>query len=111
LPFKGWQRSRRARLEMRDCPYDRQMDVECLSGCFMFFRSSVLAALQGFDERFFLYFEDFDLSRRARRMARNTYFPGAEVVHAYGGEHRRSLRVRMNFLASAIRYFNKWGWI
>ena len=110
-PSKSWNRRRRKYLEMRDRSYDEEMDVECLSGCFMFFRSDVLASLRGFDERFFLYFEDFDLSRRARAVARNLYYPGAQVTHAHAREHRRSARVRLYFIASAIRYFNKWGWI
>ena len=38
---------------MRDHDYDSEFEVECLSGCFMFFRCSVLAQLGGFDERFF----------------------------------------------------------
>jgi len=71
----------------------------------------VLAQLGGFDERFFLYFEDFDLSRRAGAIARNLYYPSVSVVHGYSREHRRSLKIRLHFVASAIRYFSKWGWI
>jgi GT2 family glycosyltransferase len=110
-PWKGWHERRRARLEMRDRSYEESMEVECLSGCFMFFRSRVLAALGGFDPGFFLYFEDFDLSQRARRIARNDYYPGAKVVHGHARQHRHSLRVRGYFLRSALRYFNKWGWL
>lgn len=110
LPVKSWHSMRRRRLEMRDHSYDEEFEVECLSGCFMFFRSSVLAALKGFDERFFLYFEDFDLSRRARTVACNLYYPAAMITHVHAREHRKSLRVRFYFLSSAIRYFNKWGW-
>jgi GT2 family glycosyltransferase len=101
---------RRFRLEMRDCSYDREMEVECLSGCFMFFRASLLARLGGFDERFFLYFEDFDLSRRASRVARNLYYPSLSIVHEHQRGHRRSAWLFLVFVWSAIRYFNKWGW-
>jgi GT2 family glycosyltransferase len=110
-PLKGWYERRRARLEMRDCSYEETMEVECLSGCFMFFRSRVLEALGGFDPGFFLYFEDFDLSQRARRMARNAYYPQAAVVHGHARQHRHSWRIRGYFLRSAVRYFNKWGWL
>lgn len=106
-----WHQRRRARLEMRDSSYDEEMEVECLSGCFMLFRSSVLRALGGFDERFFLYFEDFDLSRRARKIARNLYCPAVHVTHVHAREHGQSLRARLHFMISAIRYFNKWGWL
>jgi hypothetical protein len=110
LPPRSWSQRRRFRMEMRDHSYEEEMEADCLSGCFMFFRSSVLAALHGFDERFFLYFEDFDLSRRSRRIATNLYYPRAQVVHVHAREHRRSWRVRMHFVLSAVRYFSKWGW-
>jgi len=106
----GWGARRRFRFEMRDCSYDGEMEVECLSGCFMFFRSAVLSRLSGFDERFFLYFEDFDLARRARRLARNLYYPFSHVTHGYARAHAHSWRLTATFVRSAVRYFNKWGW-
>ncbi|MGH8218265.1 MAG: glycosyltransferase [Steroidobacteraceae bacterium] len=111
LPFDRWAARRRARLEMRERCYESEMEVECLSGCFMFFRSSVLAEAGGFDERFFLYFEDFDLSRRARSLARNLYFPAVTIAHGHERAHTKSIKARMHFVMSAARYFNKWGWI
>jgi GT2 family glycosyltransferase len=105
-----WGARRRADYEMRHRDYASEMRVQCLSGCFMFFRSDVLRRLQGFDDRFFLYFEDFDLSRRASALAQNVYYPGVHVVHAHARAHRHSLRLRYIFMRSALRYFNKWGW-
>ena len=99
---------RAQRLEMRDCDYQREMEVQCLSGCFMFFRASVLKTLKGFDERFFLYFEDLDLSKRAQELARNVYVPQISVTHERQSAHRRSWRLRLAFAMSAIRYFQKW---
>ncbi len=107
---RSWGRRRKATLEMRNCDYDQQMEVPCLSGCFMFFRSSVLRTLGGFDERFFLYFEDFDLSLRSTRMGRNVYFPRAYVVHERQSAHKKSWRLKMVFAMSAFLYFSKWGW-
>ena len=107
---QAWRGRRRAHYEMRDCSYDDQLEVECLSGCFMFARSSVLQAIGGFDERFFMYMEDFDLSRRARRVARNLYHPNATVIHEHARGHRHSLRLLWAFGVSLVRYFSKWGW-
>ena len=105
-----WGRRRRAMLEMRSNDYHAQMEVPCLSGCFMFFRGEVLRCLGGFDERFFMYFEDFDLSLRAKGLARNVYFPQAHVVHERQSAHKTSWRLRMVFAKSALQYFSKWGW-
>lgn len=110
LVLPVWGRRRRRLLEMRDQDYERTMEVPCLSGCFMFFRSSLLEALGGFDERFFLYFEDFDLSLRASARARNVYLPATNVVHERQSAHRRSWRMRFLFARSACQYFAKWGW-
>lgn len=108
---KHWGARRRFLLEMRDRSYDAEMEVECLSGCFMFFRASVLAKLGGFDERFFLYFEDFDLSQRARYTAVNLYWPGTSVLHEHRRAHGHSVRLRAVFLWSAAQFFCKWGWM
>lgn len=106
----AWRAKRRAHFEMRDCSYDEEMHPECLSGCFMFMRASVLERLGGFDDRFFMYFEDFDLSRRVRRIADTLYYPRVQVIHEHRRGHQRSLRLLRIFGMSAFRYFNKWGW-
>jgi GT2 family glycosyltransferase len=108
---KKLREARRAYFEMRDQSYDREMDVECLSGCFMFFRSTVLQSLDGFDEQFFMYMEDFDLSRRARRIARNVYYPHVRVVHEHRRAHRHSIRLLRSFGVSLFKFFNRWGWL
>jgi hypothetical protein len=106
----SWGRRRRDALEMRTSNYHAQMEVQCLSGCFMLFRSRVLQSLGGFDERFFMYFEDFDLSVRARIYGKNMYFPATHVVHERQSAHRRSWRLKLTFARSALLYFSKWGW-
>jgi GT2 family glycosyltransferase len=107
----SWGQRRKNSLEMRAHDYDQTMEVPCLSGCFMFFRSDVLRRLGGFDDRFFLYFEDLDLSVRARKLGKNVYFPYTWVVHERQSAHRNSWRLKARFAASACRYFAKWGWM
>lgn len=106
----SWFQRRRRLFEMRDHSYDDEMNPPFLSGCFMFFRSRVLAALDGFDERFFLYLEDLDLSRRSQRIAPNLYYPHVQIMHEYQGGAHKSLRLLFAFCVSVIRYYRKWGW-
>jgi GT2 family glycosyltransferase len=108
---ESWFQDRRYRYEMRDQSYEQELQPPFVSGCFMFFRSSVLKRLDGFDERFFLYLEDLDLSRRSRRIATNLYFPGNHVVHIHARGAHSSLRLLLHFGASTFRYYNKWGWL
>jgi len=105
-------RARLDRYEMRDLINDRDIvwDPPIVSGCFMLFRAEVLKALGGFDPRYFLYFEDFDLSLRTARLARVAYVPAVRIVHHGGGAARKGFaHVRM-FVASAAKFFSRHGW-
>lgn len=98
------------RYEMRDLSYEEEMTPPTLSGCFMFFRATVLSELGGFDPRFFMYLEDTDLSRRAGQLAVNLYYPRVTVIHGYAKGSYKSIKLLGYHVMSAIRYFNKWGW-
>lgn len=103
---------RLARYEMRDQinGNDIVWDPPIISGCFMLFRTRVLKELEGFDARYFLYFEDYDLSLRAHDVTRVVYAPSVRVLHHGGGAARKgSAHVRM-FVASAWQFFNRFGW-
>lgn len=85
-------------------------DPPIVSGCFMLFRGSVLKRLGGFDPRFFLYFEDFDLSLRASEVTRVAAVAGVRIAH-YGGDSGRKGRLHiMMFSRSAGQFFMKYGW-
>ncbi len=99
------------RYEMNDKGYDSVYDVESLSGAFMFCRTDVLRQLGGFDPRYFMYFEDFDLSREVQRLGyRTVYYPYATVTHLWERAAHKKLRMTLVFVTSMVRYFNKWGW-
>ena len=103
---------RLARYEMRDLINERDIvwDPPIVSGCFMLFRTSVLKKLAGFDPRYFLYFEDYDLSLRTHDVSRVAYLPAVRVQHHGGGAARKgSSHIRM-FAASAVKFFNRFGW-
>jgi hypothetical protein len=96
--------------EMRDVGYEAVCDVPFMTGAFMCCRTDVLKAIGGFDERFFLYFEDADLSRRVQQFGfRTAYFPEACVTHAWERMAHRNWRMAWVFSISAWRYFRKWG--
>lgn len=110
--LRRWFRVRLDRYEMRDLINERDVvwDPPIVSGCCMLFRAGVLERLGGFDPRYFLYFEDFDLSLRTAQIARIAYVPAVRIVHHGGGAARKGLaHVRM-FAASAAKFFNRHGW-
>jgi hypothetical protein len=97
--------------EMRDVlGRGEAADVPLASGCCMFIRGDKLRAVGGFSPRFFLYFEDYDLSARLARLGRLRYVPSVGVVHAGGYTARRGWRHIRLFLASAGKYFSIHGW-
>lgn len=102
---------RLARYELHGTGYSRVMDVPALSGCFLLMRVDTVARAGLFDERFFLYFEDVDLSRRVGRIARTVFVPHVSIVHDYARGSYREWRLFWHHLVSAARYFNKWGWL
>jgi GT2 family glycosyltransferase len=104
-------RHRLNRYEMRDVIADEMaMDVPIVSGCFMLFRRSVLNAVGGFSNRFFMYFEDFDISLRASHLARIAYVPAVRIVHLGGGTGHKGLKHVAMFLRSAWAFFSIHGW-
>lgn len=98
--------------EMRKMRDDRVYDVGHVSGCFSVVRVDVLRKCGLYDERFFMYFEDTDLTRRIRQNGyRTVFFPFASVFHDYGHGAAHNYKLFITFLSSFFKFFCKWGWI
>ncbi|MCF9045712.1 glycosyltransferase [Acinetobacter nectaris] len=95
---------------LKDFKENKPIEAPNLIGCFLVFRSSVLIELNGFDERFFMYMEDIDLSRRCYEKFGAVYYPLAHVTHLHEqGSYKNPVLLKAH-IKSAIQYFNKWGW-
>jgi N-acetylglucosaminyl-diphospho-decaprenol L-rhamnosyltransferase len=82
-------------------------DVDWVSGACMMARRDVLSAVGGFDERYFLYWEDADLCRRLRDRGWDIrYVTSAEIVHQVGQSSRTvQARATRAFHDSAYLYY------
>lgn len=110
--LKKWKERKDARYCLKDSGYSRVMNPPCLSGCFMFMRLSVLAENNiFFDDRFFMYFEDFDLIRRLHRVSQTLYCPDVSIVHDHARGSYKSRKLLAAHIRSAVRYFGKYGWL
>lgn len=99
------------RYEMRDVlGAETYRPVQLASGCFMVVRTALFRRLGGFDPRFFMYFEDYDLSLRVGREAEVAFVPAARIVHHGGEASRKGPRHVSWFLRSAWRFFATHGW-
>ncbi len=109
-PFKKVHNHINYEYEMQFTKYDKITEVPFLSGCFMLFRNEALRTVGPFDEKFFLYFEDTDLSRRIHRQYRTVYYPNVTIEHIHERKSYKRLTLLWHHINSAIYYFNKWGW-
>lgn len=114
IPFKFVKRIFDKRLsffECRDLSDTTNTDIKMGSGCFMLVDITKFNGISGFDERYFMYFEDNDLSLRFGQAGyRIRYVPSLSVVHLYGKGAHRSRKLFIIFMQSMVRFFNKWGW-
>ena len=84
--------------------------VGYVTGADMMIKRSVLDKTGGFSDDFFMYFEDFDLSRRIHKKYKTIYYPEVSVYHDYASGANKNKKLFLIFVKSAIKYFNKWGW-
>jgi N-acetylglucosaminyl-diphospho-decaprenol L-rhamnosyltransferase len=93
-----------------DLAPDLPRDADWCSGAAVWLRRAALDEVGGWDERYFLFFEDVDLGRRLRRAGwRVAYEPSARVTHALGASrNRRPVRSVLAHHRGAFRYAATW---
>lgn len=110
IPFKGMRDKINERYELKHFRYDEPLNVPCLSGCFMFIRTSALQKIGCFDENFFMYAEDFDLNRRIHKHYQTMFYPYASIIHAHQKGSYKNKKLLLFHIKSLVYYFGKWGW-
>lgn len=108
---KTWTRKRNERYEMRQSGYNTIMNIPYLSGCFMLLKTEALKKIGLFDERYFMYPEDMDLTRRIHKEYQTVFYPHASIVHNHAKESYKSLKMLYIHISNMCKYFNKWGWL
>lgn len=81
------------------------ISVDWVAGMFMVMRRTTYQQIGGFDDRFFMYFEDVDLCRRLRKAKLNVVLaPQVRVIHDAQRASRRHLKHFVWHVSSAARY-------
>lgn len=94
---------------MSDWNRNSTREVEAVSGAALLIRKDVFEKIGGFDERFFIYFEENDLCLSAKKLGKKVvYCPEARIIH-YGGKTTTKISQEMKkvFFKSRYRYFKK----
>ncbi|MCK9186454.1 glycosyltransferase family 2 protein [Candidatus Gracilibacteria bacterium] len=100
---------------MSDFEHDKEQEVDLITGAFMVMPKKVFDEIGGFDERYFLFMEDFDLCRKTRKAGyKIVYYPSASAMHFHkrlsDGVFFKLIFKKISWyhLASAIKYHLKW---
>ena len=101
---------RNRRYELRDLDLTRPINAPYLSGCFMLLRTKAVVEAGLFDERFFMYPEDIDHTRRIHRNYLTLYYPAWTIVHDHAQASYKNKHMLRIHIQNMCRYFNKWGW-
>lgn len=86
--------------------------VDAVSGCFMMFNRDQYLSVGGFDERFFLYFEDTDFCYKINKLGfNNIYYPKSEIIHLKNGSRNciNYLFVTITFYLSFLKFILKYN--
>lgn len=103
LPFKVF---KSMHMHMGDWDHMDTREVDQVIGAFYFMRRHIFDKLNGFDERFFVYFEDLDLAYRTKQAGyKSMYLANAQAFHAGGGTSSQVKATRLFYsLRSRLIY-------
>ncbi len=83
-------------------------EVPVLTGALMFIKKQVFEAVGGFDEKFFMYGEDIDLSYRILQAGyQNYYLPTAKIIHFKGESSQKDAGYYRHFLETTFQFYRK----
>lgn len=97
--------------EMLFTGYNKKMIVPFVLGAFQLFRTETFKKVGLFDERFFMYMEDLDMSRRVNNHYKVLFYPDVYIYHHYEKGSSKEKHLLKLHIASMIKYFKKWGWV
>ena len=99
------------RYMLKKFDHKTELNVPYHQGSFMFFRVACFDKVGLFDERYFMYPEDIDITRRMHKHFRTMFWPGVTVVHAHRAASYKSKKMLKIHMWNMIKYFTKWGWV
>lgn len=84
-------------------------EIDCCTGCFFCIRSDAFGKLNGFDNRYFMYLEDADLTLRAKKYGKVVMNRGLSVTHEWERTSAKNLKYLMIHTKSAFKFLLQKG--
>jgi len=100
---------RRDAITYADADYEKPFEIDFGQGSFVFIRTELFKKLGGFDERYFMYLEDADLCREARKYGKVVYTPVTGVIHKWERGSKKNLKLLKIHIDSLFKYLKKWA--
>lgn len=93
---------------LKDVPMNKKREMDVVPGSAFLIRKRVFEKVKGFDENFFLYFEESDLCRRVKDFGHYIYIiPDAQIVHYWKPGKPGTKKAKKIFARSRFYYFRK----
>lgn len=94
---------------MQEWAHNESREVDQVIGAFFVVDENLFKTLNGFDERFFMYYEEVDFAKRGYQLGKKSYyFTGAQAFHKGGGTTENVLDKRLFYgLSSFLKYQKK----
>ncbi len=108
---KSWIKKNDERYLLKFFDHKKIVNIPYHQGSFMLFRTKCFEEIGLFDERFFMYPEDIDITRRMHKKYKTIFFPTVSVTHNHRAASYKNFRMMMIHAINIARYFNKWGWL
>lgn len=95
--------------EYRNKDLSKPFFPDCIHGCFQLYKTADFVALNGFDERYFLYMEDIDICKKIDTTGKKKlYYPTVSITHVLKQGSSKKFKLFCYHLSSAVKYFLKW---
>ncbi len=94
---------------MLDKDLDKPQSISFCTGCFFVAKTQDLKQVGGFSDRYFLYFEDADITRLMLKRGKVRYLPVTTVMHHWQRKPRRQILPFCRQLFSMFTFFSRWG--
>lgn len=94
----------------KDRDLNKEQETETIGGAAMMFPKKIFEEVGGFDERFFMYFEETDICQRIRKLGyKILYYPKAKIIHHVGRSTSDKKWIQKTFEESRLKYFKKYN--
>ncbi len=87
--------------------FSEPTEIDLCTGCFFVMRTEVFKKLGGFDDRFFMYLEDADLTLRAKEYGKILFIPSSHVIHCWERSSSKSFKYLMIHISSMFKFLWK----